>query len=171
MTVIQQLSMDKWIQGIAQGDRDALEKFYAATSSAVYAYALSILQNPHDAEDVLQDCYIAVCRSAGEYRSQGKPMAWLMTITRNLCYKSRRLRQRYVSLDSGELFGRLEAPADDKLLMQSCMQVLTEEERSIVVLHAVAGCTHAEIGRHLNLKLGTVLSKYHRAIRKLRDTL
>lgn len=165
------LQLDLWLKAISQGDRDALEKLYRATSSGVYAYALSILKNRHDAEDVLQDCYVTVFRCAGQYRSQDTPMAWIMTITRNLCYKLLQRQQRYTSLDPAEDFGSANMDADDRLMLQRCMKVLTDEERKIVVLHAVAGCSHREIGKHLNLKTSTVLSKYHRALKKLRTAI
>ncbi len=157
-----------WISRIGQGDRDALAKLYQATSTAVYAYALSIVKHPQDAEDVLQDCYVAIFRNAGSYRPQDKPMAWIITITKNLCLKLLRRQQRYISTDSEDLFSRLDADPDDRLMLQSCMKVLTAEEQQIVILHAVAGFTHRQIAAFLNLKHGTVLSKYHRAIQKLR---
>lgn len=163
--------LQHWIKRIGQGDRDALEKLYHATGTAVYAYALSIVKNPQDAEDVLQDCYVAIFRSAGSYRPQDKPMAWIITIAKNLCLKLLRRQQRYTCLDSTELFPQLEADPTDKLMLQSCMKVLTTEEQQIVILHAVAGCTHRQIGQILSLKHGTVLSKYHRAIRKLRSCM
>ena len=163
--------LDRWIHRIAQGDRDALEKLYRATRSAVYAYALSITKNRFDAEDVLHDCYITIWNSAGTYRSQEKCMAWIMTVTRNLCFKLSNSQQRYLSLDNADLFSRPDADPDHRLLVRQCMERLTEEERQIVILHAVAGCRHREIGEMLKLKTGTVLSKYHRAIQKLRTAL
>lgn len=165
------LQMDRWIKAISRGDRDALEKLYDAASAAVYAYALSILKNRHDAEDVLQDCFVTIFRNAGQYKSQDKPMAWIMTITKNHCLKLIRRQQRYVSFENEDWFGDTVADPENKLLLQSCMKVLTSEEQQIVILHAVAGCTHREIARHLNIKQGTVLSKYHRAIGKLRSCM
>ena len=162
--------LDQWILRIGQGDRDALAELYRATVTPVYAYALSMLKNRHDAEDVLQDCYVAICRSAISYTRQEKPMAWIMTITRNLCLKLLRQQKRYVSLED-TYFGAEDTSTDDRLLLASCMKLLSDQDRQIVVLHAVAGCTHAQIGKHLGLKTGTVLSKYHRAIHKLRHSL
>lgn len=163
--------LDRWIRRIAQADRDALEKLYHATRPAVYAYALSITKSRYDAEDVLHDCYITIWQSAVTYRSQEKAMAWIMTITRNLCYKLSRSQQRYLNLEDEDYFCSQDADPDDRLVVRQCMEKLTEEERQIVILHAVAGCKHREIAQMLNLKTGTVLSKYHRAIQKLRQTL
>lgn len=162
--------LDQWILRIGQGDRAALTELYQATATPVYAYALSMLKNRHDAEDVLQDCYVAICRSAISYTRQEKPMAWIMTITRNLCLKLLRQQKRYVPLEDTYV-GAEDTSSDDRLLLASCMKLLSDQDRQIVVLHAVAGCTHAQIGKHLGLKTGTVLSKYHRAIHKLRHSL
>lgn len=81
--------LDELIEKIAAGDRDALASLYEQTNKSVYGFALSILKDTHDAQDVLQDCYLHIYSAAGSYRSQGKPMAWILTITRNLCLKCR----------------------------------------------------------------------------------
>ena len=56
---------------------------------------------------------------------------------------------------------------EEKLLLKECMEKLTDEEREIVMLHAVAGFKHREIAHMMDMALATVLSKYHRAMKKL----
>ena len=163
--------LDRYIHRIAQGDRNALEKLYHATRPAVYAYALSITKSPFDAEDVLHDCYITIWNSAAGYRSQEKAMAWIMTVTRNLCYKVIARQNRYLTLENDDYLGKTNADSEERLLVRQCLAQLTQEEQQIVILHAVAGCKHWEIAKMLKLKTGTVLSKYHRAIGKLRNAL
>ena len=94
----QNAELDGWIAAMASGDTGALEHIYHSTSSAVYAFALSLLKNSHDAEDVLHDCYVSIYGAAGTYRSGSKPMAWILTVARNLCLKRLRDRQRTPSL-------------------------------------------------------------------------
>ena len=77
--------LDRCIERVAMCDRDAFAVLYRSTSGAVFAYALSVLKNRQDAEDVLHDCYVNIYQTAQAYRSEGKPMAWIMTVTRNLC--------------------------------------------------------------------------------------
>ena len=72
------------IQKNAAGDKEALAALYEQTHAAVYGFALSILKNAQDAEDVLQDTYIQVWKAAENYVSAGKPLSWIFTITRNL---------------------------------------------------------------------------------------
>ena len=78
--------------GIAEGNRQAFEMLYEKTRKSIYAYALSILKNPADAEDVMQDTYLKIRSAAHLYRPEGKPLAWMFTITRNICLM--RIRQQ-----------------------------------------------------------------------------
>lgn len=160
---------------IAECSADALSALYHATRGAVYGLALSILKNPHDAEDVLHDCYVRVYSTAKTYRAEGKPLAWILTIARNLCYMKLREQKKTVGIaqddwDAGLEFGEAVSP-EDRLVLTGCMDRLTEQERQIVVLHAVAGFRHREIAQFLNVPLPTVLSKYSRALKKLRQYL
>lgn len=167
--------LDELIIGVANNDKEAFNLLYEKTSVSVYSFALSILKNAHDAEDVLQDCFISIYDSAAEYRSYGKPMAWIITIAKNLCLKKLRDRKKEpeplpdntdISFsDNGSV------TAEDKILLTMCMNVLSDEERQIVVLHAVSGFRHKEIAQILSMQLSTVLSKYHRALKKLRKNM
>ena len=58
---------------VGQGDPEAFEVLYRSTEKAVYALALSILRNPHDAEDIVQETYLKVRAAAHLYVPQGKP--------------------------------------------------------------------------------------------------
>ena len=85
-------ALEDCIARIAGGDKDALADLYSRTRPAVYGFALSIVKNAHDAEDILHDACLQVWNAAGGYRRQGKPMAWLLTVARNLALM--RLRER-----------------------------------------------------------------------------
>lgn len=164
--------LDELLKSIQSGDSNALAVLYHEVSASVYSFALSILKNPHDAEDVLQDCFVRIYQSSDQYRSNGKPMAWIMTIAKNLCFMYLRQQSRTESLP--EQWDTLlpwneEATTIDRVVLQQCMSRLTDEQRQIVVLHAVAGMKHREIAELMDLALPTVLSKYHRAIQKLRS--
>ena len=164
-------TLDKWISQCAAGDSHALEQLYRETSPAVYAYLLSVLKDTHDAEDLLHETYLNVWTGSGGYRSQGKPMAWILTIGKNLCMRQLRNRNKQptpleewmeYTPDSDEM------TQEDKWVIRQCMEQLPEDARQIVVLHAVSGFKHREIAKLLDLPLSTVLSKYHRSVRKLK---
>lgn len=167
--------LEALIVRVAAGDDAAFAALYDATRTAVYAFALSMLRNSHDAEDVMQDCYVAVHASAGEYRPFGKPMAWIITITRNLCLRRLRARRYSAELDDedwGDVLPDSDAVTmEDRVILRACMEALSDEARQIIVLHAVSGFKHREIADLLELPLATILSKYHRALKKLRRAL
>lgn len=75
---------DALLVRVGQGDREALETLYRLTSRAVYGCLLSIVKNPHDAEELMQDTYLQLVSSAGSYRPQGKPRGFILAVARNL---------------------------------------------------------------------------------------
>ena len=75
-------------------DLKALEELYRRTSASVFGYALSVLKNVQDAEDVMHDLYVLVWSAVWKYSPDGKPMAWIITITRNLCLQKLREYQK-----------------------------------------------------------------------------
>ena len=169
--------LDQYIRQIADGDTRALESLYHETSASVYAYAVSVLKNTHDAEDVLHDCYLAVHSAAAAYSSSGKPMAWLITIAKNLCFMKLRERKKQADTEDDEFFINEQYNADsaltpeDAFILNECMNELSDDERQIVVLHVVSGFKHREIAAFMDMALPTVLSKYHRALKKLKHSL
>ena len=164
-------ALEDCIVRIAGGDQNALAVLYGRTRPAVYGFALSIVKNAHDAEDILHDAYLQVWNAAGGYRAQGKPMAWLLTITRNLALSRLREHGRTEPLVQEDWQDHLaDAPAvthEDRMTLEALLSALGDEERQIVTLHALTGLKHREIAQVLGLPLATVLSKYSRALKKL----
>ncbi len=167
--------LDNQIMKLASGETGALEELYRRTKAAVYGLALSIVRHPQDAEDVMQDTYLRVHQGAVRYSSKGKPMAWILTITRNLALDKVR------SKPAGDLPLEDEWFADsksdfseatlDRLVLGTALRKLSEEERQIVILRSVAQFKHREIAKLLGIPLGTALSRYHRSLSKLRAML
>jgi RNA polymerase sigma factor (sigma-70 family) len=165
--------LDSLLHRLATGDKTALEQLYRETRAAVYGFSLSITKNGADAEDVLQETYIKAWNAAGGYSAKGNPMAWLLTIAKNLSLMKLREHSRYQDLEPDE-WDALAVPdtssaAADRHLLSAAMIILSDEERQIILLHAVSGLKHREIASLLDLALPTVLSKYHRSLKKLRN--
>ncbi len=144
---------------MASGDKSALARFYGDTYNPIYSYVLSFLKNSYDTEDVLHDLYVSVYVNARSYKRGGKPMAWVFAIARNMSLKKLSERKRNADFEDEDWEG---------CAVRACLTQLSREEREIVVMHAVAGFMHKEIAAIMSLPLGTVLSKYNRAIKKLR---
>ena len=109
-------------------------------------------------------------------------MAWIMTIARNLCLMRLRQSARTDAFQQAETDEDPSPPAneaqaneaqraEDRLLLEKAFRVLREEDVRIVVLHAVSGLKHREIASLLGIPLPTVLSRYRRALKRLREEL
>lgn len=167
--------IEHYISKIGQGDGEALAKVYELTRVAVYGFALSLLKNRYDAEDVLQETYVRLYQSAGTYQAKGKPMAYLFIIAKNLCLMKLRSAKRIIDIEDWDwdniIVQQPEVTIEDKIVLTAAREVLSSQENQIVMLYTTAGLKHREIADLLQLPLATVLSKYRRSIKKLKTKL
>lgn len=176
--VYEHLSDERLLLLTAKGDKEAFQQLYQNTDKTIYGFILSIVKNPTDAEELMQETYLKVWVSAGGYQPQGKPLAWMFTIARNLCYMRFRDRKQEMDIslhelaeqELGEFCPQIEDAAD-KLVLHAALSSLNEEERQIVLLKTAGGLKHREIAAALDLPLATVLSRYHRSVKKLQKLL
>ena len=160
---------------IAGDDMTALDDLYGITERTMYAYILSLTKEHQQALDLMQETYVKVISAAHLYKPMGKPLAWMFTIARNLYYTKVRKDKRRILVEPQEVADDVKfsyvTDLDDRIVLEGVLALLSEEEREIVLLYAVSGMKHKEIAESLGLKLSTTLSKYHRALKKLRDYL
>ncbi len=157
---------------VAAGDKKAFETLYDLTYRQVYSLLLSLTMNENDAKDLLQETYLRVLGSADLYH-EGNPMAWIMKIGKNLFLMEKRKKRpepvggeedlENISIDWNSI-----EDVENRVYLEQLFLQLTQEEREIVVMHVVGGFHHREIAEFLNEPQGTVLSKYSRAIQKLK---
>jgi RNA polymerase sigma factor (sigma-70 family) len=169
---------EKLLERAGRGDKEAFQELYRNTYRRVYGYVLSIVKDPGDAEEVLQETFVRVWTSCPNYQPQGKPLAWIFTIAKNECRMMFRSRKHDADVDIEDLSDREVADycpqvenAADREALNAALGILAEDERSIVLLHASAGMKHREIADAMRLPLSTVLSKYSRAMKKLQKYL
>lgn len=160
---------------IADDDMTALDELYGLTERIMYAFSLSLTKHHQGALDLMQDTYVKILSAAHLYKPMGKPLAWMFTIARNLHYSDLKKEKRSIPLEPKEISDdkRFSYVTDvnDRIVLEGVLDLLSEEERKIVMLYAVSGMKHKEIAESLGLKLSTTLSKYHRALKKLRKYL
>ena len=175
--------MAEWLSAIAKLDQRALEALYEATVSRVYGVALRICRLPQTAEEVTEDVYVQVWKTATTFDpARGKPLTWLLTICRSRALDSLRRQDRAEPTDQIERLQEGEAdPEDDpqNLLLATernrtlnrALQQLSAMQRQLLALAFFQGLTHQEIAEHSALPLGTVKSHLRRALQTLRDEL
>ncbi|HCX03996.1 MAG TPA: RNA polymerase sigma factor, partial [Clostridiales bacterium] len=125
-----------------------------------------------DTLDILQDTYLKIKSAAHLYKPMGKPLAWMFTIAKNLYLEKIRKEKRVVDLKDEYIENSINlsfvSDPEDRMVLETALEVISDEEREIVMMFAVGGMKHKEIARNLDLPLSTELSKYHRALKKLK---
>lgn len=164
------MEIDALIHQIAAGDMPAFEQLYHTLYSGVFAFVLSIVQNPAPAADITQDVFLQVHSHAQSFQSKGHGKAWVMKIARNLALNECK-RKRWEPLE--EQIQSLPQPGDSYALRDDVMDLgavfslLGKQEREIVMLRAY-GYQHDEISEILRMPQGTVRWRYAKAMKKLR---
>ena len=170
--VMEPHDLEELLRQIALGSQQAFEELYRATDSAIYGYALSLMRNHHEAQDIMMDTYLKIRCAAHLYMPMGKPMAWILTITKNIARTKLRSAGRQIPLDDlGETTPSFDRDSEEAVALEQAMKVLGDQERQILILHAVTGLKHREIAEMLGMPLATVLSKYARSLKKLKKAL
>lgn len=142
-------------------DMGALEQLYRLLKRELFAFTYSILQDPALAEDCVQETFVRLPGAAARLRDPRAGKSFIFSIAR---FAALELRRRQAA---GEppLTGEPAAPGDFTRGVEAAMLlgVLGEEERQILVLHAVNGWTFREIAALLDRPASTVKSAYARA--------
>lgn len=173
---------------LKKGDRDAFEilmrKYYPRILNFVYRF----LGNRQRAEDLTQDVFMKVYKNARRYRPRSKFQTWLYTIAKNSCLNElRRNRGQMVSLDEPIMFDErvlkkeISDPHADpagellqkekKVLIQTAINGLPENQRIAVILRRYESFSYAEIAATLNVTDKAVKSLLSRAKVNLKNKL
>jgi RNA polymerase sigma-70 factor (ECF subfamily) len=166
---------------VQRGDSGAFDLLARRYAKRAFAVANRLLQNPADAEDVVQDAFIAAIRGIDSFEP-GRPFApWLMRIVLNKALTALRSRAAEAThLSSAELTESdaiavstesLRERAEIRERFEAALRLLPRREQLIVQLADVEGFTSAEIAGQLAIPSGTVRWLLHQARQKLREEL
>lgn len=164
------------------GDFEAFETLYRQHSARLFALTVRMLGNRTDAEDLLQEVFLAAHRKLKSYRGDARLSTWLFRLATNLCLdhlrsKAARMTQATSSLDaenaaepaepaSGPAVGAVHQIDLDRAISQ-----LPRGCRAAFLLHDVEGFEHREVASMLGISEGTSKSQVHKARLKLRRLL
>ena len=161
-----------------RGDPAAYTGLYHQHAVAVYNTILRLVQHTGEAEDILQDSFVAAFQGIKNYKDTGGFRAWIKRIAINKSVDLVRKRKiRFVELESDRVLVGEDERIDEEdfdLTMDAviaAIEGLPEGYRTIFNLYAIENIPQAEIAQMLGLENNTVRTQYHRAKHKILNTL
>ena len=162
--------LDRLLIRISDGDDSAFEQLYLGTRKGVFSFLYSYLGSYHDSEDAMQSVYLKIKLNIHRYTPGTNASAWILQIAKNQALNDLKQRSRRACVGLDQIPEEA-VPFDDGALTDLIQRTLEEEERQIVILHVLWGKKHREIAELLQIPLGTVTSKYKRALQKLKNAM
>ncbi len=167
---------DPLLTALAQGREDALAALYDRFGPALFRTALLLLGSRPDAEDAVQDVFVALVRSRHGLEKVGNLRAYLFSALRHAAARRSvlRKRDRSVALTDVPEPAAAEArqtDAEQSHRLEQALQTLPVEQRELIALKLDSGLTFAEIATLLGISPNTAASRYRYALEKLRSLL
>jgi RNA polymerase sigma-70 factor (ECF subfamily) len=175
------LYADEDLMGLVEaGDAEAFATLYDRHGRMAYSLAYRMVGEKQEAEDVVQEAFVKVWRSAGGYRvGRASVRTWILSIVHN-----RGIDQIRSRASRGRMQEKVEASAPtsepseafaetwknaQQVQVREALNTLPHEQLKILELSYFSGHTHAEIAEQLGLPLGTVKGRMRLGLQKLRD--
>jgi RNA polymerase sigma-70 factor, ECF subfamily len=170
---------------VAAGDGAAFELLMRRHNRRLFRIARSVLRDDADAEDVLQEAYLAAYRAIGNFRGESSIATWLSRLVMNHCLSRRRRDQRRDNIvpmvpqgdelamfdDSAETPDRSLLRAELRRLLERKVDELPEAFRTVFVMRCVEELSVEETAQLLSIPEATVRSRHFRARSLLRESL
>lgn len=177
------IDMDKKLQAEDQSRKKALHELVVPELEVMLRVARSLTRNHADAEDLVQDTLVRAYRALDRFDGR-YPRAWLLTILRNAHLNRVRKKRPLLFRDDDDSTDALAAiPSEDKGPEEEVLDAtmdhrvaaafdsLSPKFRHVVQLVDIEGLSYKEAAQTLDTKIGTVMSRLHRARAKMKESL
>jgi len=162
-----------------RGSREALARIYEKYVHLMLSIAIGLLNNPHEAEDVVQDVFVSFAKGASAFKLKGSLKAYLATSVANRVrdrVRRERIQLRRVN-EPGSLPPEQDGPDEPLVYSERCERLtralaeLPYEQREVVVLKLKDGLKLKDIARLQKVSISTVHGRYRYGMDKLRTLL
>jgi RNA polymerase sigma-70 factor, ECF subfamily len=172
--------------GIQAGDAEALSQLYDRYNGIIKALILRIIHNDSEADDLLQEVFLEIWNQAKNFSAEkGKPLGWMVTLTRRRAIDALRKKQAYTRAEQGLKAQPEQQPdawvrnvtqeeierGDTRALMAKVISSLPEAQQQVIELAFFLGMSQREIAAHTNIPLGTVKTRLELGLKKIYDGL
>ena len=174
--------LEALVRQTARGNESAFEQLYDEVSSAVFGLVRRVLRDPAQSEEVTQEVFVEVWRTATRFDAQkGRARTWILMLAhRRAVDRVRSAQARYdredtvAARDQVRVFDEVAEEVELRLEQQQvrhCLGSLTEVQRESVTLAFYGGHTYPEVAKLLGAPLGTVKTRMRDGLIRLRDCL
>jgi RNA polymerase sigma-70 factor, ECF subfamily len=178
-----------WIARAKAGDRDAFRRLYDTYHRRLYAMALSVVKNPEDALDIVQEAFVKAYRSLPRFEGTSGFYTWIYRIAMNVAIDHVRKNKRATQLEWEEGRGDHEQAASDaataapasplagveraelRRAIEAALEALPEYHRVVILMRDVEGFSYEEMATMLEVPKGTIMSRLFHARRKMQAAL
>lgn len=164
------------VKAAKAGDKESFARVYDTVAPELYKVALYTLGNAQDAEDAVSETFVEAYKGISNLRDEASFKRWIMTILSIRC--KRRITGYIKERKNVDIDEMTETPAQpenvsqtEKITVWDAVNSLEQQEKQIVMLATVQGYTTREVAQMLGLPHGTVSSKLHRTLKKLKKAL
>lgn len=164
------------VRSAKEGNKESFAQVYDMIAPELYRVALYTLGNAQDAEDAVSETFVEAYKGIKNLRDESSFKRWMMTILSVRCKRhiAGYIKERK-NVDIDDILEEPSVPDGiapaDKISVWDAVSALPEDERQIIMLATVQGYTTREVSEMLELPHGTVSSKLHRTLKKLRRIL
>ncbi|MPY97790.1 MAG: sigma-70 family RNA polymerase sigma factor [Actinophytocola sp.] len=167
---------------VARGDEHAFAELYDMLAERVYGLVLRVMRDPAQSEEVTQEVFVELWRTASRFRSErGSVTSWAMTIAHRRAVDRVRSAQSTVDREARMAASQQDTPFDsvadevasrfEQRQVRHCLDTLTELQRESVGLAYYQGYTYGEVATLLDTPLGTIKTRLRDGLIRLRDCL
>ena len=169
------------LAAVAKGDEAAFERLYEATRAKLYGVLLRILRRPELAEEVMQETYFKVWKTAGAFDPTiGSPITWMVAIARNRAIDIVRRKGEVSIEEEPEAMGiAAEVPTplarremtEELRRLLSCLGKLDPEKQRILLLAYYSGWSRDQLAKKLDIPVNTIKTWLRRSLIEIRECM
>ena len=173
---------------LQRGDEWAFQLMVRRFRKKIFSIAFGITLDAEESQDIMQEVFLQVYRTIGDFRGDASLATWLyrITVNRSLNWKrrwARRFKWLHVSTDSTDGQPVVEpesdlpspeirvANAQTRRQIDNALKMLPDQARTVFVLREIEGLSYEEIADAIGIKLGTVRSRLFHARKRLKEIL
>ena len=173
---------------LQRGDEWAFQLMVRRFRKKIFSIAFGITLDAEESQDIMQEVFLQVYRTIGDFRGDASLATWLhrITVNRSLNWKrrwARRFKWLHVSTDSTDGQPAVEpesdlpspeirvANAQTRRQIDNALKMLPDQARTVFVLREIEGLSYEEIADAIGIKLGTVRSRLFHARKRLKEIL